>query len=69
MIPPPNTLIKEKLARFKNEEFFEKNLLPSKEAPETQDDASVELLKHEPKAEEIKAEETPPAAEEKGLDS
>lgn len=28
LLPPPNTLIKEKLKRLKNEEFFEKNILP-----------------------------------------
>jgi hypothetical protein len=28
LLPPPNTLIKEKLERLKNEEFFEKNILP-----------------------------------------
>ena len=28
IIPPPEKLIKEKLERFKDEEFFEKNLLP-----------------------------------------
>lgn len=28
IFPPPNTLIKEKLARYKNEEFFEDNILP-----------------------------------------
>jgi hypothetical protein len=28
LFPPPNTLIKEKLTRFKNEEFFEENILP-----------------------------------------
>ncbi len=28
LFPPPNVLIKERLARFKNEEFFEKNILP-----------------------------------------
>lgn len=28
IFPPPNTLIKEKLARYKNEEFFEENILP-----------------------------------------
>lgn len=32
LIPPPHTLIKEKLARLKNEEFFEKNILPSTES-------------------------------------
>lgn len=28
IFPPPNTLIKEKLARYKNEEFFEDNIFP-----------------------------------------
>lgn len=28
IFPPPNTLIKEKLARYKNEEFFDENILP-----------------------------------------
>lgn len=47
LIPPPNTLIKEKLARFKNEEFFEKNILPpteneTSEVPENTADLSIE---------------------------
>ncbi len=39
LIPPPHTLIKEKLARLKSEEFFEKNILPS---TETGNDAAGE---------------------------
>lgn len=30
LLPPPDKLIKESLERFKNEEFFEKNILPEK---------------------------------------
>ena len=42
LFPPPDTLIKEKLTRFKNEEFFEENILPSlneeKKLPESVED-------------------------------
>lgn len=34
LFPPPNILIKERLARFKNEEFFEENILPERVAEE-----------------------------------
>ena len=53
LIPPPHTLIKEKLARFKNEEFFEKNILPSTEggADATEEKPAVPSKVEKPKEE------------------
>jgi hypothetical protein len=41
IFPPPNTLIKEKLARYKNEEFFEENILPLVEEESAGDKGSA----------------------------
>ena len=64
LFPPPNTLIKEKLKRFKSEEFFEENILPSveEEKPSEEDlpqkeDVPSEEKEKEPKKEDVKESE------------
>lgn len=73
LIPPPHTLIKEKLARFKNEEFFEKNILPPAEeaaqeerGKETEKDSKQKKDKEEkPKKAETETEAPSKDAEKK----
>ena len=65
LFPPPNTLIKEKLNRFKNEEFFEENILPGQVESEEAQAKKEETSSEKPQKEESSKPEEEPQKKDK----